>query len=133
MIARLGMVLSLAVAGCAVAQDSPLAGEWHVEDIAGGGIIDSSNVTLDFSEPGRLAGSGGCNRYSAPIAQNTFRIERVASTRMMCPEALMQQERRFFAALETATRYDVDGSGALRLFSDESDDPVVVARRRQSG
>lgn len=113
-----------------MAEESPLAGEWHVEDIAGGGIIDSSNVTLDFFEPGRLAGSGGCNRYSAPIAQDTFRVGRVASTMMMCPEALLGQERRFFAALEAAKRYDVDETGALRLFSDDADDPIIVARRR---
>jgi heat shock protein HslJ len=122
--------VALALAGCAVAQESPLNGEWHVEDIAGGGIIDNSNVTLDFFEPGRLAGSGGCNRYTAGIAQDAFRLGPVASTMMMCPEALMNQEQKFFAALQTVTRYDVDETGALRFFAGEAADPVVVARRR---
>ena len=41
---------------------TPLAGAWVVEDILGGGIIDSSRVTLDFSEQ-RVAGRASCNSY----------------------------------------------------------------------
>jgi heat shock protein HslJ len=87
-------------------------------------------VTLDFFEPGRLAGTGSCNRYTTSIATDAFRIGPVASTMMACEDALMEQERRFFAALESATRYDVDEAGSLRLFAGEGGDPVMVARRR---
>lgn len=125
---RLAFTLALAAAP-AVAADS-LSGEWHVEDIGGMGVIDSSNITLDFSEPGRLAGSGGCNRYTATLSPEGFELGPVAATRMACAEAVMAQEQRFFDALASVTRYERDGTDALLLFAGEGSDPVIVARQR---
>lgn len=129
-IRRLAMIVALVAApACAATQ---LTGEWQVEDIGGGGIIDSSHVTLDFSEAGRIAGSGGCNRYTAALAEDGggLTIGPAAATRMACPEALMNQEQRFFDALSSVERYERDGTGALLLFASDGAGPVIVARQR---
>lgn len=127
-IRRFAMILALATTPALAA--ARLTGEWHVEDIGGMGIIDASNVTLDFSEPGRLAGSGGCNRYTATLTDDGFELGPVASTRMACPEALMNQEQRFFEALASVDHVDRDETGALVLFTADGEKPVIVARQR---
>ncbi len=129
-IKRLTMILTLAATTACAATE--LAGEWQVEDIGGRGVIDSSNVRLDFSEPGRIAGSGGCNRYTAELAVEGggLTVGPAAATRMMCPEALMIQERRFFDALASVDRYEQDDTGALLLFAADGAEPVIVARPR---
>jgi heat shock protein HslJ len=127
-IGRLAMIVALAAApACAAIQ---LTGEWQVEDIGGMGVIDNSNVTLDFSEPGRIAGSAGCNNYTATLeAGDGLSIGPAAATRKMCPEALMNQEQRFFQALASVTRYERDATDALRLYTADGTDPVIVARQ----
>lgn len=91
--------------------------EWIVEDIDGQGIIDSSRASLSFDSEGRVSGSTSCNRYFASYSLNGHRLEinQAATTMMACPEALMQQERRFLNALEAAQRIAIDPSGALIL------------------
>lgn len=125
-------VCALALTGAAVAGDAPLAGDWQVEDIAGGGIIDNSNLTLAFGEDGRLAGSAGCNNYSAAYAvtDDTLSVGPVVATRKLCPEALMSQEARFLGVLGDVARYETDATAALLLYTDASDEPALVARRR---
>lgn len=119
-------------AGCAVtpAQPSLQGAEWRIEDIAGTGVIDSSNVTLQFLDAGRLAGSGGCNRllgsYDNP-AKGDIKFSQVGTTMMACPPALMNQERKLLDLLPTITRYSMDASGALVLSSEKGEQ--VLARR----
>ena len=83
-------------------QGTSLVGtEWWVEDIEGTGVIDNSHTTITFPEPGRVAGDGGCNRYMGSYEGEGDRLKfgPLASTRMACPEALMNQDDRFHQAL----------------------------------
>jgi heat shock protein HslJ len=57
------------------------------------------------------------------------RVGQIAATQMMCPEALMTQEQAFFAALASIGRFDIDATGALRLFDPAAAEPVLTARR----
>ena len=75
-------------------------------------------ITLTFSENNRLAGSSGCNRYmgSFKVNGNQFEIKSpLASTRMACPEALMQREKQFLEALSAAKRYQINNKGELEI------------------
>jgi putative lipoprotein len=107
---------------------SSLAGTWVVEDILGGGIIDSSRVTLDFSDQ-RVAGRASCNSYQGTwsLKEERLAITDVAVTMMACPEAIMNQERRFLDALASADGMRFDDTGALFLTS--GDDDLLRARR----
>ena len=109
---------------------SSLDGTWVVEDILGGGIIDSSRITLDFSEQ-RVAGRASCNSYQGTwsLEDGQLSIVNVAVTMMACPEALMNQERRFLDALASTDGMRFDDTGALFLTS--GDDDVLRARRER--
>ena len=107
-----------------------LDGTWVVEDILGGGIIDSSRVTLDFSEQ-RVAGRASCNSYQGTwsLKGGQLSIVDVAVTMMACPEALMNQERRFLDALASTDGMRFDDTGALFLMS--GGDDLLRARRER--
>jgi heat shock protein HslJ len=105
--------------------------EWVVEDIAGRGIVDGSQVTLTFAEDGGLSGSASCNRYATglTIGGEGVSVGQIAATQKMCPEELMDQERAFFAALASVGRFDIGADGALLLYDPASADPILTARR----
>jgi heat shock protein HslJ/membrane-bound inhibitor of C-type lysozyme len=92
---------------------------WVVEDLMGRGVVDAARATLDFRPDGRLAGRASCNRYTADytLTGEGLSISPGASTRMACAEALMDQESRFFQALEQVSRFDLDAGGALLLLA----------------
>jgi heat shock protein HslJ len=105
--------------------------EWVVEDIGRRGIIDASRVTLGFGEDGALGGAASCNRYATTLAigGEGVSVGQIAATQMMCAEALMNQERAFFAALGSFGRFDIDETGALLLYDPAVAEPVLTARR----
>lgn len=118
--------------GCGGESIDLLAGvAWVVEDIDRAGIIDASRVTLEFDAASRrLAGQGGCNRYNAAfdLSGEGLSIGPAAATRMACGAALMEQERRFFAILSRISRFDIDPTGALLLYSNDQQEPLLTAR-----
>ena len=118
--------------GCGGETIDLLAGlEWKVEDIGGAGIVDRSEVTLEFDAvTRRVAGRGGCNRYNAAfdLSGEGLSIGPAAATRMACVAALMEQEQRFFEALQRISRFDIQPDGALLLYSNDGQDPVMTAR-----
>lgn len=90
---------------------------WVVEDIDGKGIIDRARLTLQFEDGGRITGLAGCNSYTGTFALSGegLRIQTPAVTRKACAPALMQQEQRFFDALQAVERFDIAADGALVL------------------
>jgi len=90
---------------------------WQLEDLAGRGVIDNSHTTLQFLADGKVAGSGGCNRYSGKVTLKGALITftPMASTMMACAPALMDQETRFFDALTKADTVSIDKTGALLI------------------
>ncbi|WP_169737274.1 serine hydrolase [Simplicispira psychrophila] len=124
-----------AVANHLMAHDkTPLLGQaWVIEAIAGGGLIDNSHVTLQFLPDGRLAGSATCNRilgrYEAEATK--LRIKPAGTTMMMCPPALMHQERKLLDLLPTVASYRIDSTGALVLST--AGGQTILARRSQGG
>lgn len=123
------IALTLALALPASAQDGLPTGEYVVEDIEQRGVMDIARTSLGFAE-GRVAGLAGCNNYTASyeVEGDTLKIGMAASTRKMCPAALMDQEQKFLDALTRVTRYEVDETGALLLFGADSDAPLLTAR-----
>jgi len=74
-----------------------------------GSLIEGTVVTAEFGVDGRLAGSGGCNRYSGEYALEGDRlaIGPLASTRKAClePEGVGEQEAAYLAALARVTTW----------------------------
>lgn len=93
-------------------------GEWIVEDVGGKGIIDSSHISIVFMDGHRLGGSSSCNRYSGEyqLSGSTFTVgDNMASTRMACAPALMNQEDRFLKLLLSVSQARFGDHGELVL------------------
>jgi hypothetical protein len=76
--------------------------------------IPGSEITALFAN-GQVSGSAGCNTYQGTyrstraVGRNMIEIGPLATTRMMCDQALMDQEGLYLAALEAATEYRIEG------------------------
>jgi putative lipoprotein len=90
---------------------------WVAEDIGGSGVIDNAQSTFSVASDGRVSGRGACNGYFAQAEVNgdKIKIGKAGATMMACDQALMDQERKFLAALEAAASYRIDGDGKLFL------------------
>ena len=120
----------------AVSQD--LAGtEWRVTNYNNGreavvSVIDGPELTAVFDETNTLAGSAGCNNYTAQYTaeDGSITIGPAASTRKFCaePEGIMEQEQEFLAALESAAVYHIDGDN-LEFRTAEDAMAVLFTRR----
>jgi putative lipoprotein len=127
----LGAVVLSLVAGCrSTPPAQPLPGTtWLAEDLGGRGVLDRVLTTLTFERDSMVVGSAGCNRYSAPAELDGagLRFGQAAATRRACPPAVMDQEQRFFAALDETRRYRREGSKLWLL--DEQGRPVARLTR----
>jgi putative lipoprotein len=103
---------------------------WLAEDINGKGVIDDAQSTFSVASDGRVTGRGGCNGYfaQATINGNSIKIGKAGATMMACAPALMNQERKFLAALEKAATYRIDGDGKLFLVDANGVDILRFAR-----
>jgi heat shock protein HslJ len=112
--------------------------EWLLEDLNGKGVIDNLQSTIKFMPPvkssfstGQISGSGGCNRYNADFkvrisktnSQLPIQVGVIASTLMMCPPAIADQEQKFLDALGRSQRLKLDGSFLL-IYADGIDQPL---------
>lgn len=107
-----------------------LLGEWLIETIAERPVIDRSPARIAFGDDGRVAGNASCNRFFGPYtaAGAELTIGSIATTRMMCPPALMEQEQRFLAVLPQVAGYRfvqgllelTDGDGKILLRASRS-------------
>jgi heat shock protein HslJ len=82
---------------------------WRLEDLAGAGVIDRARASLEFPDTGRVSGSASCNRFTGSVTVSGAAISfgPLATTRKICPEALMNQETRYLQALASAARFEV--------------------------
>jgi putative lipoprotein len=124
--------IALALGACAsepeVIETNTLVGtEWRAEDIEQRGVVDRVQTTLRFETDDRVAGNGGCNRYFGGMTLDGNRVAfgNLGSTMMACPEAVMDQERRFLNALERTSSFRLDLQTGLLYLSDEVGDDLL--------
>ena len=112
-------LLALCLPACATTRpEGPpaLSGDWRVEDLDGRGVPDRVPLTVAFAED-RVLASAGCNRIFGAFKQSgdRLRLGPLSSTRMACPPALEEQERRLEASLGAVNRVARAGEGAMIL------------------
>jgi heat shock protein HslJ len=99
-------------------EPEPLAGtNWTLESIrAAGGVssvIAGTTITAVFEDDGRVAGSGGCNRYFASYntSGTSISIWGIGSTKMHCTgPGIMQQESTCLESLGKAAAFTITGN-----------------------
>lgn len=117
---------SLAIlAGCCCAEPdvktgAPLPGNWHVDYIEGAGVMDRSPAHYRFGEDMRLSGNASCNTFTGSyrIVDGAIEVGDLATTRRLCPPALMEQEERFLKTLRRAHSWDTH-NGLMYLFDEQ--------------
>lgn len=106
--AFLMLAMALMATGPALADDDdgPPTASWTAVELNGKPV---EGLTLDYTTD-KASGTGGCNRFSGPISieDDAIQIGPLASTRMMC-EGKSEIESQYFAALEAARSFAIDG------------------------
>jgi heat shock protein HslJ len=118
---------------------SPVLGSWQVTAYrdADGAIVPSiadAQPTATFATDGRVAGSTGCNTYSADyvVEGQALAVGPIATTLVACDETLAAQEQAFLAALGASagaallsdtTLLLTDAVGAATLILESSEPP----------
>lgn len=95
---------------------------WIVEDLEGRGVLDRVETSLTFLDATQVAGTGGCNRFRGGQElrdDGTLRFGPLATTMMMCPEAIADQEQRFHRLVREVERWRLTPDGALQLLGPE--------------
>jgi heat shock protein HslJ len=97
-------------------------------------VIDNAGATLEFPEPGKVAGRGSCNRFFGAVEVEGSRIHLapLGTTRMACADAVMDQERRYLEQLQRAERFAVEG-GVLRIYGPDSAASLRFTRENPLG
>lgn len=68
--------------------------------------------SINFAAGGKVAGSGGCNRFFGGYRQDgeALTFSTLGSTRMTCPPEVMKTEQAFFNMLKAVRSAKEDGS-----------------------
>jgi heat shock protein HslJ len=103
-----------------------------------------ADIIINLDDANLISGNAGCNDFFAQVqaSNGIIEIDGVGATRRTCatPSGVMEQETEFFAALESAATYTIDGDFIeLRNADDaiavhmvrELDRPRDSAERRQ--
>jgi len=102
-------------------QPASLTGEWQAIAINNGkeavvSVLNGTTVTAVFSADGKLSGNDGCNNYNGTytLDGDKITIGPIATTRMACEQAIMDQETAYLNALAKAATYTL-GKDSLEL------------------
>jgi heat shock protein HslJ len=95
-------------------QNDPLNGtKWRLIELGSTPAIDGRAPTMNF-EAGSVRGSAGCNSFQGiySVSGQQIDFDELAMTLMACPddEGVMEQERRFFSALQGVERFELSGT-----------------------
>lgn len=103
---------------------------WRLTDLGGIPAREEREATLEFPEPGKIAGHGSCNRFAGPveITGDKLQIGRIAATRMACDEAITVQEAKYLQALQDSERFAIEGAELL-VYCKGMDKPLRFARK----
>ncbi len=105
---------------------------WRLEDLGGVGVLDSVEATLEFTEEGKIAGSGSCNRFvgGVEISGQSIKLGPLGATRMSCEEGVMNQEAKYLRALQDAERFTLEGP-MLLIYSRGTEKPLRFVRKER--
>jgi putative lipoprotein len=126
-------LLVTASADTSIETSNSLAGtSWRLESLGGADVQGGVDVTLEFLEGTKVAGIASCNRFfgTADIAGTGIRFSPLGATRIACPDAVMDQENKYLAALQNAERFTLQESTLLIHFKG-TDKPLRFIRNQR--
>lgn len=115
-------------------QGDDLTGKvWAVTELIGNPLVDGTGISAQFNADGKVSGSAGCNRYNGTFTvsgNNITFASPMASTMMMCEQALMDQESAYLTALSEVKTFAVKGD-ILTLTGEDGTKLVVYQAQSQ--
>jgi heat shock protein HslJ len=108
---------------------------WSLSSLQGQTLLPGTRVTIHF-EHGRVHGTDGCNRYSASYTAVGARFnvgENIVTTKMACPEPVMEQAAAFLRVLSEASGYQRDARKLALLDADGKETAVFNAQSSELG
>jgi heat shock protein HslJ len=130
------LVIGLASCAAQEMQPSPstaLPGTaWRLDNLGGSSVLDRVEVTLEFTDSGRVAGNASCNRFFGTFQASDQQISfgQMGSTRMACAEPIAAQEARYLEALQEAERFTTNGT-VLSIYFRGSTNPLRFIRKER--
>jgi heat shock protein HslJ len=123
-----GMMILAACASPA----SDLTGKvWALTELKGTPPAAGVGISAQFTSDGKVSGSAGCNRYSGTytVSGNSITFSSpMATTMMMCDEAVMEQENAYLKALAEAKTYEVKGDQLTLTGTDKTSLAIYKAQ-----
>lgn len=103
---------------------------WRLVNLGGEAVPEEPEATIEFPEAGKASGRASCNRFfgTVEVSGESIRFGPLAATKMSCGSAADMQERKYLDALQSADRFDFDGT-ALRIYSRGVEEPLRFARK----
>jgi heat shock protein HslJ len=104
---------------------------WALTDLMGKPLAAGVGISAQFSADGTVSGSAGCNSYSGTytVSGNSITISSsMATTMMMCDEAVMEQESAYLKALAEAKTYEVKGDQLTLTGADKTSLAIYKAQ-----
>jgi heat shock protein HslJ len=108
-----GMLILAACTSSGSQQAGDLTGKvWALTELMGKPPVSGTGISAQFTTDGKVAGSAGCNQYSGTYTVSGSNITfttPMASTMMMCEQAVMDQESAYLKALGEAKTFAIKG------------------------
>ena len=106
-----------------------IEGGWRVIRLGTELLPQGVTATIVFDREGRASGRSACNRFTGAytLSGEGLSFGQIAGTRMACPPAEMDTERRFLDLLQKVTRVTPGENGQLRLMA--GDEQAMVLDR----
>jgi heat shock protein HslJ len=109
-------------------REPALTGAWDATSFRQQNAVSSplpgTKVTAVFGDDGTLAGTAGCNTYTATyeVDRGSITIGEPAATRKSCvsPEGVMAQEQAYLSALPLANSFRVEGDRLSLLTAEDT-------------
>jgi heat shock protein HslJ len=97
----------------------PVSGEWRLSRLNDRDVVATPLPLIKITPSGEVSGRGGVNSYSATLdpgllQRRQFKMSTIISTEMAGSPEANRLEREFFAALQSAARYQT-ADGQLTL------------------
>jgi heat shock protein HslJ len=111
--------------------------EWVLSELDGAAVPADPAITATFAGSGTLSGSGGCNDYTAKWTSDgvSLTVTDLFSTFKACSAEVNERESSYFALLQDATSWILEGSaitvttsgGATLVYGGDEEAPEALA------
>lgn len=108
---------------------------WRLVSLNQGGVavpvLADTTPTITFAADGRVAGSGGCNRFFGgyTLDGNALTFDALGSTEMACEPEILAQETAILTLLGTVTSYE--RAEDVLLLNTDTGDTLVFERQAE--